>query len=73
MCVKADLHGTTLSHTCRLLVVYLSFTCRLRQVYDMLHDDCRVGPKSCRRPVASLLYAKKSYRINRPLQLKNPL
>ena len=62
MCVKADLHGTTLSHTCRL-----------RQAYDMLHDDCRVGPKPCRRPVASLLYAKKSYRVNWPLQLKIPL
>ena len=27
---------------------------------------CRVGRKSCRRPVVSLLYATKSYRVNRP-------
>ena len=54
--------------------------CRIRQAYDLpttwivscksnlqLAFDCRVGPKSCRRPVLSLLYATKSYRVNRPL------
>ena len=34
---------------------------RVNQTYNSLN-----GPKSCRRPVVSLSYATKSYRINRP-------
>ena len=34
---------------------------RVNQSYNSLN-----GPKSCRRPVVSLSYATKSYRVNRP-------
>ena len=34
---------------------------RVNQTYNSLN-----GPKSCRRPVVSLSYATKSYRVNRP-------
>ena len=34
---------------------------RVNQTYNSLN-----GPKSCRRPVVSLSYATKPYRINRP-------
>ena len=34
---------------------------RVNQIYNSLN-----GPKSCRRPVVSLSYATKSYRVNRP-------
>ena len=34
---------------------------RINQTYNSLN-----GPKSCRRPVVSLSYATKSYRVNRP-------
>ena len=34
---------------------------RVNQTYSSLN-----GPKSCRRPVVSLSYATKSYRVNRP-------
>ena len=37
---------------------------RVNQTYNSLN-----GPKSCRRPVVSLSYATKSYRVNRPLEL----
>ena len=50
-------------------VAYDKLTTRLRhellrvnQTYNSLN-----GPKSCRRPVVSLSYATKSYRVNRPL------
>ena len=49
-------------------VAYDKLTTRLRhellrvnQTYNSLN-----GPKSCRRPVVSLAYATKSYRVNRP-------
>ena len=49
-------------------VAYDKLTTRLRhellrvnQTYNSLN-----GPKSCRRPVVSLSYATKSYRVNRP-------
>ena len=49
-------------------VAYDKLTTRLRhellrvnQTYNTLN-----GPKSCRRPVVSLSYATKSYRVNRP-------
>ena len=35
---------------------------RVNQTYNSLN-----GPKSCRRPVVSLSYSTKSYRVNRPL------
>ena len=57
--------------------IYTLRLCRTRQAYDrfttwivsfksnlQLAYDCRVGPKWCRRPVVSLLYA---YRVKRPL------
>ena len=51
-------------------VAYDKLTTRLRhellrvnQTYNSLN-----GPKSCRRPVVSLSYATKSYRVNRPLK-----
>ena len=34
---------------------------RVNQTFNSLN-----GPKSCRRPVVSLSYATKSYRLNRP-------
>ena len=34
---------------------------RVNQTYNSLN-----GPKLCRRPVVSLSYATKSYRVNRP-------
>ena len=59
--------------------------CRIWQAYDrpttwiasfksnlQLGYDCPEGLKSCRRPVVSLLYATKSYRVNRPLQNWQP-
>ena len=70
-------------HVAERIVLRPNYTvrlCRIRQAYDrpttwifscksnlQLAYDCRVGSKSCRRPVASLLYATKSYRVNRPL------
>ena len=61
-----------------LRLIYAVRRCRRRQAYDrpttwifscksnlQLAYDCRVGPKSCRRPLVSLLYATKSYRVNR--------
>ena len=49
-------------------VAYDKLTTRLRhellrvnQTYNSLN-----GPKSCRRPVVSLSFAIKSYRVNRP-------
>ena len=56
-------------------VAYDKLTTRLRhellrvnQTYNSLN-----GPKSCRRPVVSLSYATKSYRVNRPLELQQNL
>ena len=56
--LKADLHGTTMSHS-------RSYSCKSNL---QLSYDCRVGLKSCRRPVISLLYATMSYRVNRPFE-----
>ena len=60
--------------------IYTVRLCHKRQAYDrpttwiiscksnlQLAYDCRVGPKSRRRPVESLLYAVKSNRVNQPL------
>ena len=62
--LKADLHGTTLLHTTSLRQAY-NMKC-LQLAYN---NNCRVVPKSCCRPIVSLLCATKSYRINEPLQL----
>ena len=40
-------------------------------ITTQLAYDCRVGPKSCRRPVVRLLYATKSYRVNQLLFVDN--
>ena len=39
---------------------------RVNQTYNSLN-----GPTSCRRPVVSLSYATKSYRVNRPYEKLN--
>ena len=46
--LKADLHGTTLSHTTSLQQAYYIVSCKsnLHLAYD-----CRLGPKSCRKLV----------------------
>ena len=75
LCFKASLSAKPF-----LRPIYTIRLCRIRQAYDrpttwivscksnlQLAYGCRVGPKSCGRPVASLLYATKSYRVNRPL------
>ena len=36
---------------------------------QLAYNNCCVVPKSCYRPIVSLLCATKSYRINEPLQL----
>ena len=61
--------------------IYTVRLCRIRQAYHrpatwivscksnlQLAYDCLVGPTSCCRPYVSLLYATKSYRVNRPLR-----
>ena len=62
--LKADLHGTTLSHTTSLQQAYYIVSCKSNL---QLAYDCLLGPKLRRRPVVSLSYATKSYRVNRPL------
>ena len=79
--IFAHLHTTLRTEENLLRPIYTVRLCRIRQAYDrpttwivscksnlQLAYDCRVGPKSCRRPVASLLYATKSYRVNQPFK-----
>ena len=65
--LKTILHGMTSSHTASVQQAYTTWivSCKLNL---QLAYDCRVGPKSCPRPVVSLLYATKSYRVKRPLE-----
>ena len=61
--VKADLHGTTLSHTTSLRQAYdvtLDLNGSRKQVVGLIYK------KQCSRPVVSLSYATMSYRVNRP-------
>ena len=66
--IKADLQGTTLSHTTSLRQAY-GMNCSCKSNLQLVYDG-RVGPKSCRRSVVSLLYATKSYHVNRPLRIQ---
>ena len=65
--LKIILHGTTLWHTASLQQTYTTWIVSCKSDLQLAYD-CRVGPKSFRRPGVSLLYATKSYRVKRPLE-----
>ena len=56
-CLKADLHGTILSHATSLRH---EKSCR---IFKTLRQS---GPKKCRKRVVRRLHATKSYHVNRP-------